>query len=300
LLLLAKLLMVLLAGSSLLLLGMLHALEPGHGKGLVLATMIGEQRHRWRDVASLALSVTLTHALSVFGLAVVLSLLVQGGLALTQHQATQQLALVVMHVVSAIIIMILGVRLFIRAGQSSLGSSTDCCDGPLHHTHSHSGGGLASTAQPSTQEAKPLKPTPLWWLGVACGLTPCPVALATLLVALNASHWQHLGWMLLALLVFSAGLGVSVGLVGVLSSWLAKPLAEGRLPWGKQGVNVTPEKLARLLSWLGRIAGVVVLVTGLLMAYNALVHPQKLIPNQAQLRLHWQQWAEPQLPAQGV
>jgi ABC-type nickel/cobalt efflux system permease component RcnA len=292
--------MVLLASSSLLLLGMLHALEPGHGKALVLATMVGEQRHRWRDVAVLALSVTLTHALSVFGLAVLLSLLVQGGLALTQHQAMQQLALVVMHVVSALIIMVLGARLFIRAGHASLNPSSACCDGALHHVHPHNTGGAVIAAHASKQEAHPSKPTPLWWLGVACGLTPCPVALATLLVALNASHWQHLGWMLLALLVFSAGLGVSVGLVGVISTWLAKPLAQGKLPWGKGGVTVSAQSLAKVMCWLGRIAGAVVFVTGLLMVYTALVHPQKLIPNEAKLRFHWQQWSQPQMSTQGV
>ncbi|CAN5901857.1 hypothetical protein BH20ACT6_BH20ACT6_06150 [soil metagenome] len=54
-------------------LGVLHAFAPGHGKTLMAAYMLGQQRSSVRQVALIGLTVTLTHTTGVLVLGVVLS-----------------------------------------------------------------------------------------------------------------------------------------------------------------------------------------------------------------------------------
>ena len=53
--------------------GALHAFAPGHGKTLMAAYMLGQQRSSLRQVAVIGLTVTLTHTVGVLTLGVVLS-----------------------------------------------------------------------------------------------------------------------------------------------------------------------------------------------------------------------------------
>lgn len=178
-------------------LGAVHALAPGHGKTIVAAYLVGS-RGTFRHALLLGGVVTLTHTVSVFALGM-------ATLYLTEHVRADQLAKT-MGVVAGASIVLVGLWLLLQR------------TGVLEHGHSHDvegSGGLVA-------------------LAVSGGMVPCPSALVLLLTAISL---QRVGFGMLLLVAFSAGLAVvlmAIGLGVVYGKRWVKVEGLGSSAWGRR------------------------------------------------------------------
>ena len=206
-------------------LGAFHALEPGHGKTLVAAYLVGA-RGTMRHALLLGLIVTGAHTAGVYLL---------GGITLyaSQYIVPDQLY-PWLGLVSGVMITVLGLVLFIRRylGKDTLTSEHHHHDhaghahGPGHHRHHHHHGHAhdhgALNRQVSLRE--------LLTLGISGGIVPCPAALVVLLSAVSM---QRIGFGLLLIVAFSIGLAavlISIGILMVYArQFMARFQVNGRL-----------------------------------------------------------------------
>jgi nickel/cobalt transporter (NicO) family protein len=165
--------------------GAAHALSPGHGKTIITAYLVG-QRGTPRHAALLGLIVTVTHTIGVFALGAVTLLLSRF---IVPEQLYPWLNLVSGVLVVAIGASVLRVRWRRRRAH--------------HHHHHHHQHDLSLRS--------------LLAIGVSGGLLPCPSALVVLLAAISL---HRIGFGLLLIVAFSAGLALTItgiGLVAVLA-----------------------------------------------------------------------------------
>jgi nickel/cobalt transporter (NicO) family protein len=196
---------VLLAASSFGL-GALHALEPGHGKTVVGAYLVGSKGTSW-DAVLLGFVVTLTHT----GIVILLGIMSTVAAAYFVPATVQQ----VLEVVSGFLIVIvggwmIGVRVRQARGHRRHGHDHGVDD----HDHDHGGHGHAHDHSHETA----LKPGEragfgqLVALGVSGGIVPCPAALAVLLAAISIGGFAR-GVSLV--IVFSLGMATTLVVIGL-------------------------------------------------------------------------------------
>jgi ABC-type nickel/cobalt efflux system permease component RcnA len=170
-------------------LGALHALEPGHGKTIVAAYLVGS-RGTARHALLLGLIVTASHTAGVFALGAIT-------LYASRYIVPEQLY-PWLGVFSGLTIAGLGGYMFLRRWSG------------LDLDHSHTAGGVhghwfSSSKQRAVppETAKPISLYQLFVLGITGGIIPCPAALVVLLSAF-ALHRIGLGFFLI--IAFSLGL----------------------------------------------------------------------------------------------
>lgn len=226
------------------LLGALHALEPGHAKSLMAAYIVAIRGTAGQAV-TLAGAAAVGHTIVVWALAVAaLSL----GERYVVDEAEPWLTLL-----SGILVVLLALRMFWvlrRRGHDRHGHSHH--PGPLHHhsrsrpsDHLHHCGPLhdGRTEGDHDRHARPAAPNTgvttgqIVWFGFTGGLLPCPGAIAVLLVCIQLKAFA-LGLAMVA--AFSAGLALTLVAIGVAVAWSSARLAgawpgldrwAGRLPY---------------------------------------------------------------------
>jgi len=178
--------------------GAAHALSPGHGKTIVTAYLVG-QRGTPRHAALLGLIVTMTHTIGVFVLGLVTLLLSRF---IVPDELYPWLNLVSGLLVVGIGGSVLHTRWKHRA---------------YAHEHHH-------------DHEQDLSRRSLVAVGVTGGLLPCPSALVVLLAAISL---HRVGFGMLLVVAFSAGLALTItgiGLVAVLARGAFRRFSfEGRL-----------------------------------------------------------------------
>ncbi len=197
-------------------LGAFHAFEPGHGKTIIAAYMIGS-KGRAREGAFLGLVVTFTHTFSVIILGIVAKLLSR---TYTETELHAWLGLI-----SSIIIIVVGLWMLkerisphcrhhhfhIFDGQNDHGHGHGghhhSHGDHQHHDHPHPSSGINDQYRYNTWN--------LLLLGISGGLVPCPAAIATLLAAIAAGR---IGQGLFMAILFSVGLGSVMVALGVFLS----------------------------------------------------------------------------------
>jgi ABC-type nickel/cobalt efflux system permease component RcnA len=198
-------------------LGAFHALEPGHGKTLVAAYLVGS-RGTVKHAFLLGLIVTAAHTAGVYLLGAVT-------LYASRYIVPEQLY-PWLGVVSGVMITSLGAVLLVRRYRDKDGLSnhhhhhrrdhSHCSDDhdhhhhhPSHHNHSHDHGHThqhhSLNRQVSLRE--------LLTLGISGGIVPCPAALVVLLSAVSM---QRIGFGLLLIVAFSIGLAAVLIAIGLL------------------------------------------------------------------------------------
>ena len=241
-------------------LGAFHALEPGHGKTLVAAYLVGSRGTAWHALY-LGLIVTATHTAGVYLLGAVTLFL--------SHYIVPERLYPWLGGMSGVIITVLGCSLWLQRYAGKNRTHTHPHNHTHHHAHPHDH--IADHqhetmphAHPSTHEVVQAHPTPgetissraLLALGVTGGIVPCPAALVVLLSAI-AIH--RVGFGLLLIIAFSVGLAgvlIALGLLMVSARHvLAQFQGEGRL----------------ITRWLPLTSAAVITMFGLAMIVQTLV-----------------------------
>lgn len=222
--------------------GAAHALTPGHGKAVVAAYLIGA-RGTARHAGLLGLTVTLTHTVGVFALGAVTLYL--------SRYVLPEVLYPWLSVVSGLLVVAIGFSLLYRrlpgvsgtgGGEAEhthgAGTHTHSHGGHDHHDHSrahaharshgdhphspgadgheahaHSHGGHAHGHLPPGADGSKVTWRSLLALGVTGGLVPCPAALVLLLSAISL---DRLGFGMVLVVAFSAGLALVLTGIGLL------------------------------------------------------------------------------------
>jgi nickel/cobalt transporter (NicO) family protein len=196
-------------------LGAFHALEPGHGKTVVAAYLVGSRGTAWHALV-LGLIVTVTHTAGVYVLGAVTLF--------ASHYVVPERLYPWLAVTSGLIIAGLGLSLFLRryAGsdhpESDVHTHGHSHPHDHHHDHAHDHG--AGHAHPHDHHGHHHQHLPstvslreLLALGVTGGIVPCPAALVVLLSALSLNR---VGFGLLLIVAFSVGLATVLIAIGIL------------------------------------------------------------------------------------
>jgi ABC-type nickel/cobalt efflux system permease component RcnA len=231
-------------------LGAGHALEPGHGKTLVAAYLVG-QRGTVAQAALLGLTVTFTHTFSVFLLGVVV-------LFLSRHVVPERL-FPWLGFASGALIAVVGLSMLRARLRELYGGAAHPHHHPHAHFHDHPTGdahGHPHAHGPGHSHAPPAgaRLREILALGVSGGLVPCPAGLVVLLAAV-ASGRTAFG--LTLIVAFSIGLGAV--LVGIAVLFVTARRLLDRLPLGGSWVTR-----------LGVASAVVVTAFGVVIAYRAI------------------------------
>ena len=165
-------------------LGMFHALEPGHGKTLILAYLSGGSI---RTIGSLKIisGLILTH----FILFSFIAFLLKAGGELFP----------ILEVIGPILIICLGIYLFLRSIKETRHKDEEECDDPMHFHFN------------DTKFASPFV------TGMVAGLIPCPSAIAVLLIAAN--KFQQDNYTLYSS-IFIYVLGIALTLISIMTLFL--------------------------------------------------------------------------------
>jgi nickel/cobalt transporter (NicO) family protein len=240
------------------LLGALHALEPGHSKSMMTAFIVAIHGTAAQAVL-LAFSVTVGHTIVVWVLAILAWQL--------QDTAILDKAEPWLLLIGGLLIVMLALRILSRLelpfGAHALAHAHDHHhehahghghDHAAHHSHSHDG--LHADAHAATHAAElkrqlakgPVTNADVAWFGFSGGLVPCPAAFAVLLACFHQKAYA-LGVVMVA--AFSIGLALMLIAIGVVAAWGAKALAT-RAPG-----------LDRFARWAPYASAAIVLVIGL-------------------------------------
>ncbi len=189
-------------------LGALHALEPGHGKTIVAAYLVGS-RGTARHALLLGLIVTASHTAGVFALG---AITIYASRYIVPEQLYPWLG-----VFSGLTIAGLGGYMFLRRWSG------------LDVSHSHTIGQAHShwfsqrpTEAPPVERGKAVSLSQLFALGITGGIIPCPAALVVLLSAF-ALHRIGLGFFLI--IAFSLGLAAVLIGFGMLMVYARRFMA---------------------------------------------------------------------------
>ena len=242
------------------LLGALHALEPGHSKSMMAAFVVAT-RGTAGQAALLGGSAAIGHSLVVWALAAAGIWL---GDALILDKAEPWLILI-----SGLMILGLAWRIVVLFRREHHEYEHEHHDHEHHHHdhhdhhdhHGHEDRKLSHAEEHEREIAerfagRKVGNGAIAWFGLTAGLMPCPSAVAVLLICLQSRAFT-LGFGMVA--GFSLGLAITLISVGVLAAWGARKASEG---WS--GFAGWAERLPYLSAALVALIGVVVTIRGLL------------------------------------
>jgi ABC-type nickel/cobalt efflux system permease component RcnA len=246
-------------------LGAFHALEPGHGKTVVAAYLVGARGTAWHAVL-LGLVVTASHTAGVYLLGAVT-------LYASRYVVPERLY-PWLGAASGLLIVALGANLLYRRLRGARPPARDGALAPGHahgagHEHSHGGdlapahshGGAHGHDEHGHHHHVPEGPVSLRALvalGVSGGIVPCPAALVVLLSAIAG---RQVGLGLLLIVAFSIGLAAVLIAIGLLVVY-ARRLVAGFDRTGLEGALVH--------RWLPLTSATVMTVAGFVITFQAL------------------------------
>ena len=187
-------------------LGALHALEPGHGKTLVAAYLVGSRGTSFHAVV-LGVIVTMAHTAGVYALG---ALTLYGSRYIVPERLYPWL-----NAISGIIIGCLGVLTLLQHLSGENASHLHSAGERHAHWFALKPGPAALPADTGSEQAKgaPVPFRRLLALGITGGMVPCPAALVVLLGAISL---HRIGLGLVLITCFSAGLALVLVSVGLL------------------------------------------------------------------------------------
>lgn len=242
-----------------LVLGALHALEPGHGKSVAAAYLVGS-RATPRHAVLLGGTITITHTISVFLLGLITLF---ASSFIVPERLFPYLGLF-----SAFIVIVMGIQLIVNAVRTRNAAAAehahefDASTNELMHSH---GGKQHKHVPPTKMNARSVMA-----VGVSGGLVPCPAALVVLLSSIALGR---VGFGMLLIVIFS------IGLAGVLTLISLLVVYGKRLANTNSFVRGLADKLpssGRAAMLLPIMSGVLVLFAGFYLIYLTLPFLQLL------------------------
>jgi nickel/cobalt exporter len=229
-------------------LGAFHALEPGHGKTVVAAYLVGSRGTAWHALV-LGLIVTASHTAGVYLLGAVTLY--------ASHYVVPERLYPWLGLVSGLTIAALGFVLFLRryAGGASHPHHHDhdghhASAGHSHHHHHHAHGHHGGEGPEG-----PVSVRALVALGVTGGIVPCPAALVVLL---SAVALRRVGFGLVLIMAFSVGLAAVLIGIGLLMVYARRFMSR----FQGEGPLIT--------RWLPLTSAAVIALSGMVIAAQAL------------------------------
>jgi ABC-type nickel/cobalt efflux system permease component RcnA len=235
-------------------LGAVHALEPGHGKTLVAAYLVGSHG-TMKHAFLLGLIVTGAHTAGVYLLGAVT-------LYASQYIVPERLY-PWLGVVSGVLIAGLGLVLLVRRclGKDGLASHhhrhhvDHSHDSDHHHHHHHHDHVHAHGHTHNHDLNQQVSHRELLTLGISGGIVPCPAALVVLLSAVSM---QRIGFGLLLIVGFSVGLAAVLITIGLL------------MVYARQFMSRFEVNSRLTTRWLPLTSSAFILVFGIALAVQAL------------------------------
>lgn len=240
-------------------LGAFHALEPGHGKTVVAAYLVGSRGTAWHAVL-LGLIVTASHTAGVYLL---------GGVTLyASRYVVPERLYPWLGAISGLTIAGLGFFLFLRRyaerghrhrhdhEHAHVHLDVSATDHALsHHELEHRHGGHHHHHHVVTRSGV-VSLRDLFALGITGGIVPCPAALVVLL---SAVALRRVGFGLFLIVAFSVGLAAVLIAIGVLMVYAGRLMARFKAdgPW--------------ITRWLPLTSSAVMTILGLAIAAQALL-----------------------------
>lgn len=252
-------------------LGALHALEPGHGKTIVAAYLVGS-RGTARHAVLLGIVVTASHTAGVFLLGAIT-------LYASRYIVPEQLY-PWLGAISGLSVAGLGIFIFLRHLTGETGEHFHTAG----ERHSHwflsmfkqtnvinSANNDTVSGEPKTKE-QALSLRELCMLGITGGIVPCPAALVVLLSAFSL---HRIGFGLFLITAFSLGLAAVLVIVG-LGMVYAKGLMSSRLDNGSPALRYLPLLSSAFMVVLG--VGIIASAVGSLHFGQNFLSQNKLVP----------------------
>ncbi len=264
---------VLIAAAIALFLGVVHALEPGHGKTIVAAYLIGSRDTIWHALY-LGGIVTFTHTISV---------IILGLIALFASQYIMPAKLFPwIGFLSGFFITGIGVWLFLRVHAGKIGHTHTHDTGGHHHEHAHDHGhehhhdhgpeeGAVAEEGHRHHGHSHVPPPPsgvtlgsLLGLGITGGIVPCPGALVILLTAIALNR---IVFGLSLIVAFSVGLAAVLIAIGILMV-TARSFMDRFTSRAGRLTQVLPMVSAVVISGLGVVIAMQALISGGIITIN--------------------------------
>jgi nickel/cobalt exporter len=261
-------------------LGALHALEPGHGKTIVAAYLVGS-RGTARHAVLLGIVVTAAHTSGVFLLGAVT-------LYASRYIVPEQLY-PWLGAISGLSVAGLGIFTFLRHWTGETGDHSHAPG----ERHSHwflsmfkQGAPKQNTRMLVAADSKPvgqalsstklsptkLSLTELCMLGITGGIVPCPAALVVLLSAFSL---HRIGFGLFLITAFSVGLAAVLVMVGLMMVY-TKRLMAARVEASSAALRYLPVLSSAFMVVLG--VGITVSAIGSVQFWHGLITTDKLVP----------------------
>jgi ABC-type nickel/cobalt efflux system permease component RcnA len=227
-------------------LGAFHALEPGHGKTMVAAYLVGSRGTAWHALI-LGLTVTATHTAGVYLLGAVT-------LYASRYVVPEQLY-PWLGALSGVVVAGLGVTLLFRRRHAAHDHAHPHHHGHRHGDHDHGHGDHEHEPGYRPGPDGPVGLGALLTLGVTGGMVPCPAALVVLLSAIALGR---VGFGLLLIVAFSAGLAAVLVAIGLL------------MVGARRFITGLPGEGRLVTRWLPLTSGAVITLTGVAIILQAL------------------------------
>lgn len=214
--------------------GMLHALEPGHGKSFFAAYMVGNKL-KWKEISMVIIGMLVAHFVTLSLIAILVAIL---------FKDSEQLYL--FNLIGPIIIILFGVYLFITERKHD------------HHVHHHHANDVKEehdhahdcSCDHDYDKHKHRHPA---IAGILMGIIPCPSVLAPIMLSINYGISEKF----IFILVYVLGMGIVLSTFIIALSFFSKDLGQFL---NKVSGKFRPELVSALLIIL---IGVVYLVYNL-------------------------------------
>jgi ABC-type nickel/cobalt efflux system permease component RcnA/high-affinity nickel permease len=242
-------------------LGALHALEPGHGKTIVAAYLVGS-RGTARHAVLLGIVVTAAHTAGVFLLGAVT-------LYASRYIVPEQLY-PWLGAISGLSIAGLGIFIFLRLWTGESGEHSHAAG--ERHSHWFLSIFKKNEAKVSRPVERALSLRELCILGITGGIVPCPAALVVLLSAFSL---HRIGFGLFLITAFSVGLAAVLVIVG-LTMVYTKRLMAARMQVGSAALRYLPFFSSAFMVVLG--VGITLSAIGSVQFREELISTDKLVP----------------------
>jgi ABC-type nickel/cobalt efflux system permease component RcnA len=242
-------------------LGALHALEPGHGKTVVAAYLVGSRGTPGHAVL-LGFVVTAAHTAGVYLLGIVT-------LYASRYIVPEQLY-PWLGVISGLSVAGVGVFLFLRHATGESGAHSHAAG--EKHSHWFFSSRKAESGNSTATSGRTLSLRELCVLGITGGMVPCPAALVVLLSAFSL---HRIGFGLYLITAFSLGLAAVLVAVGLAMVWAKRTMA-GRIGARRAAVRWLPMVSSAFMVLVG--AGIVTSAIGPIERWPELVTKDKLAP----------------------